>query len=49
MSLGSAFELEAQIVVAQLCEIVPGIDYTVLISRIQALQKQITAFNNSIS
>jgi len=49
MSLGSAFELETQIVVAQLCEIVSDYDYTMLIARIQALQKQITAFNNSIS
>ncbi|WP_374949560.1 four helix bundle protein [Mucilaginibacter sp.] len=43
ISLGSAFELETQIVVAQLCDIAPGFDYPVLISRIQSLQKQITS------
>ena len=48
MSLGSAFELETQIIVAQHCVIIPDYDYTALILRIQVLQKQIAAFVNSV-
>lgn len=49
MSLGSAFELETRIIIAQLCEISPEYDYQAIIVRIQALQMQITGFINSIS
>ncbi|QXV66981.1 four helix bundle protein [Mucilaginibacter sp. 21P] len=48
MSLGSAFELETQMIVAQLCAIVPEYDYQNLIQRIQVLQKQISAFIDSL-
>lgn len=49
ISLGSAFELETQLIVAQLCEIVPGYDYTNLIYKVQTLQKQINSFISGLS
>ncbi|MDN3580455.1 four helix bundle protein [Mucilaginibacter flavus] len=49
ISLGSAFELETQLIIAEQCNLTCDTDYTVLINRVQALQKQIKAFSNSIT
>jgi four helix bundle protein len=49
MSLGSAFELETQLIIAEQCDLALGIDYHSLINRIQILQKQIQSFANTIA
>lgn len=48
MSLGSAFELETQLVIAAKCNVVSDFDYPFLIGRAQTLQRQITAFANTL-
>ncbi|MFD0794927.1 four helix bundle protein [Mucilaginibacter litoreus] len=48
ISLGSAFELETQLIIAEECELATHEKLQELISRTQLLQKQITAFSNSI-
>jgi len=49
MSLGSAFELETQLIIAEQCDLATDVDYQKLLVRIQALQKQIKAFSNTIT
>ncbi|HEY9195152.1 MAG TPA: four helix bundle protein [Mucilaginibacter sp.] len=49
ISLGSAFELETQLVIAEHCNLATGIDYGNLVGRIQSLQKQIMSLSNSIA
>jgi four helix bundle protein len=49
MSLGSAFELETQLLIARQCNLCTETDYQALLLRIQPLQKQIAAFINTIS
>jgi four helix bundle protein len=47
-SLGSAFELETQLVITSQCSIIPANDINHLISRVQVLQKQIASFVNVV-
>ncbi|MDN5289147.1 MAG: four helix bundle protein [Mucilaginibacter sp.] len=49
MSLGSAFELETQLIIAEQCNLGINADYQNLVNRVQALQKQITSFAYTIS
>jgi four helix bundle protein len=49
MSLGSAFELETQLIIAAQCNLAPEADHENLIIRVQALQKQIKSFIYTIS
>jgi len=49
MSLGSAFELETQLIIAEQCELAINVDYQSLLTRVQALQKQIASFEYPIS
>ncbi|HTE00706.1 MAG TPA: four helix bundle protein [Mucilaginibacter sp.] len=48
ISLGSAFELETQLTIAEKCKVFPEFDYQLLISRVQTLQRQIAVFSNTI-
>ena len=49
MSLGSAFELETQLIIAEQCSLATHDDFENLLVRVQSLQKQIKAFSNTIS
>jgi len=49
MSLGSAFEVETQLIIAEQCNLAIDADYEELLVRIQALQKQIKSFLYTIS
>lgn len=49
MSLGSAFELETQLIIAEQCNLTTDAEYQNLINRVQSLQKQIKAFSNTIA
>jgi four helix bundle protein len=49
MSLGSTFELETQLIIAEQCNLAAHNDFENLLTRIQSLQKQIKAFSNTIS
>jgi len=49
ISLGSAFELETQLIIAEQCNLCNGTDYPKLLSKVHALQKQIIAFKNTIA
>lgn len=49
MSLGSAFEFETQLIIAEQCDLATDVDYQNLLVRVQALQKQIKAFSNTIA
>jgi four helix bundle protein len=49
ISLGSAFELETQLVIAEQCNLAPDVDYLKLLSKVHAIQKQIIAFKNTIA
>ncbi len=49
ISLGSAFELETQLIIADKCGILSDVDYSPLLSRVQMLQRQITTFSNTLS
>jgi four helix bundle protein len=48
LSLGSAFELETQLIIAEKCRIVVDFDYQALLMKIQTLQRQIAAFANTL-
>lgn len=48
ISLGSAFELETQLLIAQQCNIITVTDSSSLIEKIQTIQKQIVSFINTI-
>jgi four helix bundle protein len=48
ISLGSAFELETQLIIAQKCNLGEPTAYQSLLLRLNTLQKQITAFTNTI-
>jgi four helix bundle protein len=48
MSLGSAFELETQLIIAEQCGLATEVDYQQLLNRVQVLQKQIQSFANGI-
>lgn len=48
MSLGSAFELETQLIIADQCNLTTNVDFQDLLNRVQSLQKQIKAFSNTI-
>jgi four helix bundle protein len=48
MSLGSAFELETQLIIAEQCNLASNENFQNLLIRVQALQKQIKAFSNTI-
>ncbi|WP_218128437.1 four helix bundle protein [Mucilaginibacter sp. OK268] len=49
MSLGSAFELETQLIIAEQCGLAINVDYQSLLAKVQALQKQIASFAYTIS
>lgn len=49
ISLGSAFELETQPIIAEQCSLANGADFQALLGRVQTLQKQIKAFSNAIA
>lgn len=44
MSLGSAFELETQLIIAEKCNLCVEADYADLLLKIQSLQKRISTF-----
>ncbi len=48
MSLGSAFELETQLIIAEQCNLCNDADYIKLLSKVQTIQKQIIAFKNTL-
>ena len=48
ISLGSAFELETQLIIVEKCKMFDECDYQLLISKVQTLQKQISAFTNTL-
>ena len=48
LSLGSAFELETQLIIAEKCRIGEDFDYQALAMKVQTLQRQIAAFANSL-
>ncbi len=48
ISLGSAFELETQLIIAHDCLLIKTPDFNRLIEIIQLIQKQIIGFNKSI-
>ena len=48
ISLGSAFELETQLTIVEKCKMFPELDSQVLLSKVQSLQKQISAFANTL-
>ncbi len=48
ISLGSAFELETQLIIAEKCGIVVGFDYQALLIKVQTIQRQIAAFANTL-
>ncbi len=49
ISLGSAFELETQLIIAEQCSLCINADYSDLLNKVQALQKQIKSFIYTIS
>jgi four helix bundle protein len=49
MSLGSAFELETQLIIARKCNLATDADYDDLLNKVEALQKQIKSFLYTIS
>lgn len=49
MSLGSAFELETQLIIAKQCNLATDADYDNLLNKVEALQKQIKSFLYTIS
>ena len=48
LSLGSAFELETQLIIAEKCRIEEDFDYQALAMKVQTLQRQIAAFANTL-
>ena len=48
ISLGSAFELETQLVIGQTCQLIPGGVFDQQIEVVQTLQRQIAAFIKTI-
>ena len=48
MSLGSAFELETQLIIAEKCNLCADADYADLLLKVQSLQKRISAFAATI-
>lgn len=48
ISLGSAYELETQLVITDQCCLSNTIDVNAIIGRIQVLQKQIMSFSNMV-
>ncbi|WP_462264481.1 four helix bundle protein [Mucilaginibacter sp.] len=48
ISLGSAFELETQLLIASECGLSASYDYDVILSELRALQRQIPAFSENL-
>lgn len=48
ISLGSAFEVETQLIIAETCSLYKEYNYSALIAKLQVLQKQIVSFIDTL-
>ena len=48
ISLGSAYELETQLIIGHDCSLINSVDFNNLVDIIQIIQKQIVAFNKTL-